>query len=86
LPETVTQGAAEPGHLFVQAGTFQNYRYADIQRARLAALGASIVRATQDRQAIYRVVIGPLANVEQADIALDRVLRAGVGDARIVVE
>jgi rare lipoprotein A len=86
LGETVTQGAADPGRLFILLGTFQNHRYADIQRAKVAALGASIVRAAQDRQAVYRVVIGPLANVEQADMALDRVLRAGVGDARIVVE
>jgi rare lipoprotein A len=86
LPETVTQGAPDPGRLFVQLGTFQNLRYADIQRARVAALGASIIRAAQDRQAIYRVMIGPIANVEQADMVLDRVLRAGVGDARIVVE
>ena len=86
LPETVTRIAPDPGRLFVQLGTFQNARYADIQRAKVAALGATIVREAQGRQAIYRVVVGPLADVEQADMTLDRVLRAGVGDARIVVE
>jgi rare lipoprotein A len=86
LPEMVTQGAPDPGRLFIRLGTFQSHRYADIQRAKVAGLGASIVRAVQDRQPVYRVAIGPLANVEQADMVLDRVLRAGVGDARIVVE
>jgi rare lipoprotein A len=86
LPETVTQGAPDPGRLFVQLGTFQNHRYADIQRAKVAALGASIVSTSRARQPDYRVVIGPLASVEQADMVLDRVLRAGVTDATIVVE
>jgi peptidoglycan lytic transglycosylase len=86
LPETLTQVAPDPGRLFIQLGTFQNHRYADIQRAKLASLGASIVSTAQGRQSIYRVVIGPLASVEQADMVLDRVLRAGVGDGRIVVE
>ncbi|HEY7576728.1 MAG TPA: RlpA-like double-psi beta-barrel domain-containing protein [Acetobacteraceae bacterium] len=86
LPESVTQGAPDPGRLFIQLGTFQNHRYADIQRAKAAALGATIVSTSQARQASYRVIIGPLASVEQADMVLDRVLRAGVTDARIVVE
>ncbi len=87
LPQTVTQVAANPGRLFVQLGTFQSHAYADIQRAKVAGLGASIVSTSQGRrQSSYRVVIGPLASVEQADKALDQVLRSGVTDARIVVE
>ena len=40
LPETVTQGAADPGRLFIRLGTFQTYEYANMQRARVAGLGA----------------------------------------------
>ena len=87
LPETVTQMTASPGRLFIRLGTFQSHANADIQRAKVAALGAGIVSTPQGRkQSSYRVVIGPLANVEQADKVLDQVLRAGVTDARIVVE
>jgi len=87
LPETVTQVAANPGRLFIQLGTFQNYRYAEMQRAKVAALGASIVSESPGRrQTNHRVVIGPLGSVEQADKVLDQVLHAGVTDARIVVE
>jgi rare lipoprotein A len=87
LPETVTRVAASPGRLFIQLGTFQSHGYADIQRAKIAGLGASIVSTSQGRrQSSYRVVIGPLASVEQADKVLDQVLRAGVTDGRIVVE
>jgi peptidoglycan lytic transglycosylase len=86
LPDKVTLGAPNPGRLVIRLGTFQNYAYANIQRAKLTALGASIVSTTEGHHSSYRVIIGPLATVEQADMMLDRVLRAGVGDARIVVE
>jgi len=34
---------------------------------------------------VYRVRVGPLASVEEADTALEQVMRAGYNDARIVV-
>ena len=86
LPETVTQGAADPGQLFIQLGTFQTYQYAAMQRAQVARLGATIVSTRQGRQQTHWVIIGPLASVQQADMTLDQVLRSGVTDARIVVE
>jgi rare lipoprotein A len=86
LPEVVTQTAPDPGNLFVQLGTFQNFQYADIQRARVGGLGAHIVSTSEGRAHTYRVMIGPLASVQQADTVLDQVLAAGVTDARIVVE
>jgi rare lipoprotein A len=86
LPETVTQTTPDPGQLFIRLGTFQNRQYAEIQRARVAGLGAMIISTRQGRQQTHRVVIGPLASVQQADMTLDQVLRAGVTDAWIVVE
>ena len=86
LPETVTQTSPDPGNLFVELGTFHNFQYAEIQRARVAGIGASIVTKPEGRGQIYRVIVGPFTSVEQADVALDQVLRTGVTDARIVVE
>jgi rare lipoprotein A len=86
LPETVAQGTPDPGQLFIRLGTFQNYQYANIQRARVAGLGADIVSTRNGRRQTHRVIIGPLATVQQADMVLDQVLRSGVTDARIVVE
>lgn len=86
LPESVTQGVPDPGQLFIQLGTFQTYEFANIQRSRVAGLGASIVSTRQGRQQTHRVIIGPLATAQQADMVLDQVLRSGVTDARIVVE
>jgi rare lipoprotein A len=86
LPETLQQGTPDPGQLFVRLGTFQTYEYGAIQRARVAGLGADIVSRNQGRLQLYLVIIGPLTSVQQADMVLDQVLRAGVTDARIVVE
>ncbi len=86
LPETVTQSQADPGSLFIQLGTFHSFQYANIQRAQVAGLGANIVSTPEGRGQIYRVIVGPFASVQQADSVLDQVLRAGVTDARIVVQ
>jgi rare lipoprotein A len=86
LPETLTQASPDPGSLYVQLSTFQNFQYADIQRARVGGLGARIASTREGRVQTHRVIIGPFTTVQQADVVLDQVLRAGVTDARIVVE
>jgi rare lipoprotein A len=85
LPETLTQASPNPGSLYVLLGTFQGFRYANMQRAR-AGLDANVVSGFENGAPTYRVIIGPFTTVPQADEALDRALRAGVTDARIVVE
>jgi rare lipoprotein A len=86
LPESRSQVPPAPGSLYVRLGTFQNAQYAGIQRARVANLGASVATLYQGRVRTYRVMIGPIATIGQADAVLDQVLRAGVTDAQIVVE
>jgi rare lipoprotein A len=86
LPEDVSQAHADPGTLYVQLSDFQNYRYANMQRARVAGLGARIDNRHENGSLVYRVLIGPINSVQQADSVLDQVLAAGVTDARIVVE
>lgn len=86
LPETLVQGPAEPGQLYIRLGTFQTYQYANMQRAQVAGLGATIVSAHEGRRQSHRVMIGPLSTVQQADMVLDQVIAAGVTDAGIVVE
>jgi rare lipoprotein A len=86
LPEQVGQGAPDPGTLWVRLDTFQGHQYAVMQQATVAGLGARIANSVQGRLRTYRVMIGPLASVAQADAVLDQVIRAGIMDARIVVE
>ncbi len=86
LAETLTQGAPSPGRLVVRLGTFEEYQYAMIQRARVAALGPAIETTGDRRHRRYKVRIGPFATVAEADAAQARAMDLGVPDARIVVE
>lgn len=86
LPETVTQAAAGPGSLWIECDSFASYAYARREAARLASLGAKIVRRGSGSGESNVVRIGPIDSVRSADALLDRVLHAGVTGARIVVE
>ena len=86
LPETVTQYPPASGRLWVRLDTFQSYQYAAIEQAKLAGLAPTIERIFDGREQGYRVMIGPLGGVAAADVAVDRAIRAGIVDARIVVE
>lgn len=87
LPETVTQVAVTPTALYVTCGEFSRLQYAELLRARIAFLGATTTtNYTAPRDRAYQVRIGPLPDVASADTVLDRVLRAGVTDARIVAD
>ena len=86
LPEQTWQTAARPGQLAIECGSFSRPEYANVQRARLATLGARIVTdyyAPRDRAFIVR--LGPFPSIAAAEAALRRALPM-VPDARIVVE
>ncbi len=86
LPERIVATQPQPGTLMITAGRFNRAQYADVVAARLAGLGAGVVRSRVDRQTTYTVQAGPFATIAQADSALDQALRSGVVDARIVVQ
>ena len=86
LPETITQTAPQPGQLMVELDTFEEYQYAAVQRAKMGAAGARIVSIVDGRTHQYRVEVGPLPNVAQADAVLNQALASGIPDARIVVD
>ncbi len=75
-----------PSQIFIQAGAYSVYDNANRAAARLTTVGnvgiASVLVNSRD---VYRVRVGPLASVEEADTALEQVIRAGYNDARIVV-
>ncbi len=86
LPEVVRSVAASPGVLLVEAGTFFRRDLAQQQAARLASLGARVEAFGPRGQVQYRVRMGPFGSVAQADGALQGVVRAGLPEARILVE
>ena len=84
----VTQGPAHPGaQIYVQAGAFAQAVNADRVRDRIGGLGQAQVSGVRVNGAnLFRVRLGPVASIEEADRLLARVVAAGMSDARIVVE
>ena len=86
LPETLARTTPRPGHLMVRLDTFETYRYAAMQRARMGTQAARIVTLADGRTRQFRVEIGPLPDVANADAVLHQAFASGIPDARIVVD
>jgi rare lipoprotein A len=86
-PPVVSVEPVKPTAIFVQAGAFVRQDNAQRLRNQLAGYGPAKVSATKvGTQDFYRVRIGPLASVDEADRVLDRVVSNGHPAAKIVVE
>jgi len=85
LAEIVTQVAPDPGALWIDLGSFPTYEFANMQRAAVAQLGAIIESEVHGRGESFKVTIGPIPDVAQADRLLDETVAAGITDVRIVV-
>jgi rare lipoprotein A len=86
MPETITQAPAHSGKLMVRLDTFDSYKYAAVQRAKMGWAGAQILPVVKGRSRHFLVEVGPLPDVAAADAVLDRALASGIPDARIVVD
>jgi len=87
LPAPVaTYQKVRPSAIYVQAGAFGVEENAQRLKAKLAGVGRTdIYVANVDGKMFYRVRVGPVANVDQADELLNRVVGAGANGAKIVV-
>jgi rare lipoprotein A len=73
------------GRIFVQAGAFAMRDNAARVQSRIAGLGAvQVVPASVNGTEVFRVRLGPLSSVEEADHLLARVVGSGYSGARIV--
>jgi rare lipoprotein A len=87
LPAQVTTIAVRPTSIYVQAGAFAKAENALRLKAKLTQLGdVNVTGATVNGANLYRVRIGPIGSVDEADRLLDRVVDSGVPEARIVVD
>jgi rare lipoprotein A len=87
LPAPVAVEPVRDTGLYVQAGAFLQYDNADRLRLRLSRLGpAAISPVVRGEQRFFRVRIGPIATVAEADRTLERVVAAGHSEARLVVD
>lgn len=84
----VTMGVARPNaQIFIQAGAFAQMDNANRVRQRIAGLGSAQITAVRvNGNNLFRVRLGPIASVDEADRMLARVLANGLPDARIVVD
>ena len=83
----VTVQPVRKTNLYIQAGAFSRFDNANRVRARLTPTGqvkiSSVLVKGRD---LYRVRVGPLSNIAEADRVLDTVIRNGYPTARIIVE
>lgn len=77
----------KPTHMYIQAGAFARYDNANRLSTRLQSLGPTkITQVNLGDQVMFRVRLGPIATLPQADNLLDRIVKAGYPDARLIVD
>lgn len=92
--QPVTQPPVAPttaarNQLFLQLGSFISRNNAESLRAQLAlnnVTRAAVQQTEVDRKNIYRVRIGPIASIEEADSLASRINNLGMGVPSIVVD
>ncbi len=87
LAATLRQEPVHPTHIFIQAGAFESYGNANHLRQRLTRIGTvQVTRVTVRGIQFYRVRLGPIGSVTQADEMLQELIGIGQTNARIVVD
>lgn len=85
--QPVQQVTPRSTNMFIQAGSFARYDNAQRLSARLSTVGqASITQVNIGQQPMFRVRIGPIASLDDADRMLDQIVRSGAPDARLIVD
>ncbi len=83
----VSSEPVTPTQMYVQAGAFTRFDYANRTAARLRELGNVKVTSYKAKgKEYFRVRAGPIPAIDNADQVLERVIRAGFTNARIVVD
>ncbi|MGH6946363.1 MAG: septal ring lytic transglycosylase RlpA family protein, partial [Kiloniellales bacterium] len=83
----VVQRPVRSTSIYIQAGAFQQLQNAVRLQSALARLArAQVAQAQVGQHSFYRVRIGPLASVAEADRLLATLHAGGHSDARVVIE
>lgn len=76
----------KPSNIFIQAGAFLRQGNAQQLQRKLSSIGQTrITEFILNQQRFYRVQVGPIASVEEADRLLQQLLDNGHPDAKIAV-
>jgi rare lipoprotein A len=85
--QTIKVVPVRPTQIYIQAGAFAKPDNAWRLKSRLDAFGAANVSGVRSRGIdVYRVRLGPIPSVEEADRLLGRVVDGGLIEAQIVVD
>ncbi len=77
----------KPTNIYIQAGAFTEYTNANRARSSLAGFGpTNISQASNSKQPMFRVRLGPIRSVDEADRLLERVAASGYPEARMIVD
>ena len=77
-----------PGDFFIQVGAFSDLGNAENLRRKLNTLGNTLVKISQvviDNRSLYRVRIGPLSDIENADKIVQKLIQLDEYDHHIVI-
>lgn len=84
---TVKVVQTKPTSIYVQAGAFSEFNNANRVRSTLSGLGpTNISQANTGQQMVFRVRLGPIKTVAEADKLLAQVAASGYPDARMIVD
>jgi rare lipoprotein A len=87
VSQTPLQVAPKATQIYIQAGAFTRYDNANKVSTALSGVWPAQISQVQAKgQAFFRVRLGPLANVSDADALLEKVIASGYPDARVVVD
>ncbi len=85
--EVISLQPVAPTEIYIQAGAFIDFNNANKLTARLSSLGpAKVSQVLVNGQDFYRVRVGPVYGVEEADALLAKLLNSGHTEARIIIE
>lgn len=86
--ETAQPQVQSAPSLYLQVGAFQSHDNAERLREKLlrkASVAVQIVKATLNDGVLYRVRLGPMENVEQADSLSTLIHQLGLGEPHVVI-
>ncbi|WP_169569129.1 septal ring lytic transglycosylase RlpA family protein [Sneathiella limimaris] len=87
VEQVVEQLPVQSTEIYIQAGAFIDFNNANKLSARLSPLGpAKVYQVLVNGQDFYRVRLGPVYDVEEADQLLAKLINNGHTEARIVIE
>jgi rare lipoprotein A len=85
--QPVEIGPARSTQLFIQAGSFTRFDNANRLSAALSSFGKVVVSQLQAKgRSTFRVRLGPVASLAEADALLDQVIEAGFPDAKLIAD